>query len=234
MELWKPQTIQENILYRKQIGPLILWIRKIGDELHIAQQDEPEATAKTHAKPLTVYDEKPPKLEFSRWIVGKETNCFRFLPIVPNRPIVVRMEMPVNLPPRQHAVFFVSIPAWIRIVAEQQTPVELCEIPTVTRSNSWFGDTVSGQLCYSLITHARRDISAKKTERYRMVCPVEIHNKATTVLNIDHLCVHVEHLDIYEGKPRGSGRHRYESATWARTRTTGSNTSPDRRPTSRN
>ena len=171
-------------------------------KLHIAQQDEPEATAKTHAKPLTVYDEKPPKLEFSRWIVGKETNCFRFLPIVPNRPIVVRMEMPVNLPPQQKAVFFVSIPVWIRIIAEQKPPVELCEIPTVTRSNSWFGDTVSGQLCYSLITHARRDISAKKTERYRMVCPVEIHNKATTVLNIDHLCVHVEHLDIYEGSPR--------------------------------
>lgn len=202
MELWKPQTIREGILYRTQIGPLVLWLKKNGDELHIARQSEPENDARTASQPLTACDTAPDNLEFSRWIVGAQANCLRFLPTLPDRPVVVRMEMPVNLPPRQQAIFFVSIPAWIRIFAEQQPPVELCEIPTVTRSNSWFGDTVSGRLCYSLITHARRDISTKKTERYRLVCPVEIRNNAKTLLNVDHLCLNVEHLNIYEGKPR--------------------------------
>ncbi len=202
MDLWKPQTIEPNVLYRAQIGPLVLWLKKIGDELNIAQQTEVEAEAKTLAQPLSVCPHAPKHLDFSRWIVGTSSNCFRLLPMLPDRPVVVRMEMPVNLPPRQKATFFVSIPAWIRIVTEQKPPIELCEMPTVTRSNIWFGDTVSGQLCYSLLTHARRDITSKKTERYRLVCPVEIHNTASSMLSIDRLCVHVEHLTVYEGKPR--------------------------------
>jgi len=80
--------------------------------------------------------------------------------------------------------------------------VELCEQPSVLLSNIWFGDPTSGDLCYSLRTRARRDISNWQTEPHRAVCPVTIHNSANTQLDIERFCVHAIHLSVFAGASR--------------------------------
>ena len=58
---------------------------------------------------------------------------------------------------------------------------------------------VSGELCYSLWTMARRQIADTIPKPHRAVCPVSIRNTSKSQLDIDRFCVHVEHLNIYKG-----------------------------------
>lgn len=80
--------------------------------------------------------------------------------------------------------------------------VQLCEQPSVLLSNIWFGDPMSGDLCYSLRTRARREIANWQTEPHRAVCPVTIRNAANTQLDVERFCVHAVHLSVFAGASR--------------------------------
>ena len=76
---------------------------------------------------------------------------------------------------------------------------DLWEVPSVVRSNIWFGDTLSGELCYSLVSRARRHVEDADHPLYKAICPVKIRNESAHMLNVDRFCVHVEHLIVYGG-----------------------------------
>jgi hypothetical protein len=110
--------------------------------------------------------------------------------------------VPVKIPSGREALFFVGVPLWVRITAGDADTVHLSEEPSVKLSNIWFGDPMSGDLCYSLRTRARRSISDSQVEPHRAVCPVTIRNAAPVQVDVERFCVHVAHLSIYAGKSR--------------------------------
>lgn len=200
LDIWNRSKIGSGEILRSQIGPLLLWFRKIEDELHIACErlSEPDTVVDATGS-ATVNGVEPEGLDWGRWVVGDETNAFQVLPIMPDRPIVVRPELPVKIPTGHEALFFVSIPVWVRILAGEKKSIELCEVPVLILSNTWFGDPMSGKLCYSLRSRARRQIIDSESNPSRAICPVRIRNTSPKQLDIERLCVHVEHLKTYSG-----------------------------------
>jgi hypothetical protein len=200
LDIWNRSKIGKGQILRTQIGPLLLWFRKIEDEMHVAFERLPESDTIIDATgPEAVDGVEPEGLDWGRWIVGAETDIVQVLPIMPDRPVVVHPELPVKIPTGNKALFFVSIPVWVRVFAGENKPIELCEIPVLILSNTWFGDTMSGQLCYSLRSRARRQIQDSEPNPSRAVCPVKISNTSPSQLDIERLCVHVGHLKIYSG-----------------------------------
>ena len=57
---------------------------------------------------------------------------------------------------------------------------------------------MSGELCYSLKTRARRKIDGTEIQSWRAICPVKIKNSATTQLEVQRICVDSSYLNIYE------------------------------------
>ena len=202
VELWKPHRIQQGQCLEAQVGPLKLWVRRKGDELHIAVRRLTDSNDLTKAlAPQIASEQEPVDLDWGRWVCK---NCKEVVltPVTPDRPVVVRPEMPVKIPPREQALFFVSVPIWIRIAAGDGEHVRLCEEPSVNLSNIWFGDPMSGDLCYSLRSRARREISDSQVDIHRAVCPVTIRNNAIGQVEIERFCVHVAHLSVYPGASR--------------------------------
>lgn len=200
LDIWNRSKIETGEVLRLQIGPLVLWFRKIGDEMHIAFERLPEPDTIVDATgPAVVNGVESEGLDWGRWIVGAETNIIQVHPIMPDRPVVVHPELPVKIPTGHEALFFVSVPVWVRVLAGEKKPLELCEVPVLILSNTWFGDPMSGQLCYSLRSRARRQIKDPETNPSRAICPVKIRNTSPRQLDIERLCVHVEHLKTYSG-----------------------------------
>ena len=200
LDIWNHSKIGSGEILRSQIGPILLWFRKIEDEMHIAFERLPEPDTIVDATgPAAVNGVESEGLDWARWIVGDETNTFQVLPIMPDRPVVVHPELPVKIPTGHKALFFVSIPVWLRALAGEKKPIELCEVPVLILSNTWFGDTMSGQLCYSLRSRARRQIKDSETNPSRAICPVKIRNNSPRQLDIERLCIHVVHLKTYSG-----------------------------------
>lgn len=201
MDIWKTQTIVSNQCLQGQIGPLRLWLKREIDELHIAVEHLPDPESIRETKMLEPVDgSEPADLDWGRWIVSANSQMIQLMPLTPDRPIVVRPEVPLNIPIDQEAIFFVSFPIWVRIVIGKVQRLNLCDIPSIVLSKTWFGDPMSGELCYSLRSRARRQITDADPRPHRVICPVRIRNSAPEQLDVQRFCVHVEHLRIYYGR----------------------------------
>lgn len=199
MNIWKSVSIDAEKIFHSQIGPLDLWLKRFEDELQIAANRQDEERRRDDVVAFAAMDEAEPEdLEWGRWVIG-DRNMVQMLPVMPDRPLVVRPELPVNIPKGHQALFFVSIPVWVRVCAGKTDQLDLCEEPTVILSNIWYGDTMSGQLCYSLKTRARRKIKDTQIQPWRAICPVKIKNSATTQLEVERFCIDADHLSIYDG-----------------------------------
>ena len=199
MDVWKPTGIELEACLRSRIGPLSLWLRHLGDEMLMAVERVPEADAVDEAAPLAPVGEAAPEtLTWARWVVGADVNVVQLVPAMPDRPVVVRPESPVRIPTGHEALLFVSIPLWVKVTVGESRALALCEEPTVVISGTWFGDPTSGELCYAVRTRARRTLRDSEVRPHRAICPVRIRNTAPEQLDVQRLCVHVEHLRTYD------------------------------------
>jgi hypothetical protein len=171
--------------------------------MHVATERltaEPVENGTTSFAPVN--DREHANLDWKRWVVGNACDQVLILPTLPDRPVVVRPDVPVKIPAAQEALFFFTIPAWARIVAVKPQKIVLFEEPSIVRSNTWFGDLMAGELCYSLRSRARRYIADIEAKPHRVACPVRIRNVTDSQFDVERFCVHVEYLNIYKGTRR--------------------------------
>lgn len=198
MKLWEPLKIKRSRDYHWRIGPLKIWLKKSEDEWLIASEQSPDDLEGEEIV-IAKISEKPETPEWTRFVcAGPDT--MQLLPALPDRAIVVGSEMAVKILHKNSALFFVRIPVWVRIYASDKKDTMLTEIPTVSLSNTWFGDPMTGELCYSLTTKARRSIGESDINPHRAICPVKITNISANPLDFKKLSIHVEHLKVYAGQ----------------------------------
>ena len=61
MELWKKNILEPDICFKAVIGPLSIWVKKIGDEIHIADRREPESLSNSKGESYYGISEEQPK-----------------------------------------------------------------------------------------------------------------------------------------------------------------------------
>jgi len=203
MELWKPAFIGPSQTLHSQIGPFSLCVKRCADELYVAhhrhEADSLDGEPYKISRPLGNSTLDETKFDWSRWIIGDKLDTIQLLPIMPDRPVVVKSEMPIKIPAGHQARFFVSIPIWLRLTASCASNIEICELPSVILSSMWFGDPTAGELCYTLRTRARRTLENAQARPYRALCPVTVINSSGCQLDFQRICIRVEYLKIYQG-----------------------------------
>jgi hypothetical protein len=200
-ELWDPVTVKADTLYQASFSTLTVWLNRSGEDWYLASQRPEKET-----DPAPLREVKGTKrrqdLSFSRWVVGQDVSTVQFVPAMPDRSIVVRPAVPLKVPTGKDALFFMSIPVWVRVLAQPPNGIILCELPSLVLSNTWFGEPTSGELCYALRTRAMRSLEEIEKRPYTAICPVSIRNRSPKELNFERLCVRVEHLNVYRGRQR--------------------------------
>ena len=199
--LWDPATLKEDVLYRCDFSTLGVWLKRSGEDWYLASRKSDKQTDPSPLREITG-SRIPKDLSFGRWVVGGDAVTVQFVPAMPDRPIVVRPALALKVPAGRDALFFTSIPVWVRVIAGSPEGIALCELPTLTLSNTWFGEPTAGELCYALRTRAVRSLEEIETRAYTAVCPITVRNRAPKELNFERLCVRVEHLNVYQGPDR--------------------------------
>jgi len=194
-DLWTPRPVEPGRCYHWQIGPLDLWIEHSGGEWRIAS-----ATAGEDGRVgVAELAEKPPDIEWRRWSADVDAPQVALMPVFPDRSVIVRPDEKLSIMPKNEALFFVSVPVWIRVLVGKKEPVALCEEPSVVLSKSWFGTPTEGESCYALRTAAQRVVDDLPCEPHRAVCPVRIRNGWSESLLFERFCLRVRHLAIFAG-----------------------------------
>ncbi len=107
-QLWKPHAIKPDETLDLSLGSLHLWIHRGTQEWHIAHETEP----KSEDRCSVAISDAPfdPERVWTRWILDGHIESIHLKPQLPDRPLIVRPEMPMCLMPKQSVQFFVGIP----------------------------------------------------------------------------------------------------------------------------
>jgi hypothetical protein len=136
---------------------------------------------------------------WTRWAASEVPQEIRISPQLPDRPVVLQPEEPFHLLPGARARIFVRVPVWIRIEVLGKEAGILDEIPTLVLSDTWWGDFASGELCYWLPIVARRSASPEIFRADRILCPLELVNRASENLPVEKILLRCPHLSIFRG-----------------------------------
>jgi hypothetical protein len=125
-------------------------------------------------------------------------------PVLPERPYLIAVRNSVRILGGRDARFDVDLPVSFRFEVDGGLP--LGELKPYILSNTWFGDTTGGILCYSLRTAldplCRDEIvdSSKTAARRRSLarCSIIVRNEARTPLDLKQVAVYTDLLGVYD------------------------------------
>ena len=120
-------------------------------------------------------------------------------PVLPDRPVVVRPDRSLTILPGQSTVFFLELPLWFRLSVTGQRATRIFEEPLSILTRTWFGDPVTGELCWGLATRLHHSVESLTATAAMAVCPLMIENDSESDLDFAKLCLHVENLSVFRG-----------------------------------
>ncbi len=190
--LWGQHRILPEAPQAWTIGPLRLWCKRVAKEILVAFMHA-EANVEENASPTFL----PENINWSRWALESAPHEIRFVPLFPDRPVVVKPESAFRVTKEAQARIYVRIPLWVRLETAGAAGVQLVEIPTAILSNTWFGTFASGELCYWISSGARMQIEPDHSRPYLAICPIQIINRADEELYVEKLCLRVGRLSLF-------------------------------------
>jgi hypothetical protein len=179
-------------------GSLVIYIRRIDDEWLFSYTLGDESEAATSFDVAGVGSEALSEdLEWERLVSAREESIHA-IPVLPDRPLVIRPKSSVSIFPDRFAKFYVAVPVWLRFVAKRgRETTDIIDIPSRKLSNTWFGDPGGGELCYSLDAPLMRTNDQLETGPLEATCSLVVRNGSVGKLNFERICVHVENLSIF-------------------------------------
>lgn len=188
-----------------RVGPTTLWAYRTEHDWRLlssssgdAMQDDASVTAPAdgaewHALETRAQSERG--LTVHRHTFRATPEILDLQPVSADRPIVVRPEHPLSVPPGEEVTLYLSLPVWMQIVAGK-TPLE--DIPSHRPSDTWFGpSTRDGELCYATKTVGRLRLANLPFRPHRSVTPLRIQNRAEDSLQLERVHVPAPYLALY-------------------------------------
>lgn len=189
---WGEHEISDKKMCSFAIGDVQFWCKKLKNEIQLAY------SRKSSGEQALARSENPPEnVTWSRWALKKEHPKIRISPIFPDRPIVVKPESALKISLNAQAKIFVRVPIWIKIELTNREATVLFELPTVTLSNTWFGNFADGELCYWISSGARPEIEPDPSRPYLAICPIALINNSERDLLVDKICLRVSNLSLF-------------------------------------
>lgn len=143
--------------------------------------------------------------QWTRYLVNRKVVGVRLLPAFPELPVLYRPLVGVRMPVSLEAHLFIPIPLTVRVQAlcegttGGQEAITLCDLPTVQLSQTWYGDTMQGELCSSVKAPLCTELDTFEFQPHLAVCPIVYQNRNTSAISLDRSFVHTAHLSLFAG-----------------------------------
>lgn len=204
LSIWSPVEIEIGQCASWNGGTLSLWMERYPQEWHVLPVYDENAAAEPEFA-LRDRERKPSSSDWRHYLL-KDGGRAVPLPAMMDRPLVIRPDRGLIMLPGEHSRFFISLPVWVRLLIGEKTadrPLKrLCEFPVQPSANAWFGDPVSGELCYFTAARLFPDFESIPLSPVHAVCPLWISNESDKELSFDRICLRTELLGIYRGHQR--------------------------------
>lgn len=136
-------------------------------------------------------------VQLQRFIRPDEGNTVTYLPVLANRPTVIRPYQPLTIPAAGECTIYVGTLVWMRVCVGNAR-IALVEMPLAEPSLTWVGrSTMSGDLCYSAPSYARLVLDAVPKRPWRAITPVRICNRRPVPLLLERFSLPTPLLSLH-------------------------------------
>lgn len=127
------------------------------------------------------------------------SDVLHFVPALPSKPVVIRNQGQIKISPRHSIKLYLTLPLNVQFYYSQvDEHYFMCEFALKKLSDTWFGETDSGEPAFALGKQGNLSINDLSQDPYEILCPVKINNHSNHQLEIERLIVRVENLAIYQ------------------------------------
>ncbi len=184
---------------RWAIGPLRLWVEHHPREWRIAYRNDgdprDDSSRVDTGLPLGQADTEA---TVARYSLGETGTRLTIAPLLADRPVVSRPEVPLFVPPQQSITLYVSSPLWLQLRGGAEA-VRLREMPIVRPSDTWSGPLIEeGGLCYHSSTLALTSLDGFPFSPWRAVTPIRFTNRAEDTVAVERLSLPVPYLALFQ------------------------------------
>ena len=177
-----------------------LYVERVDFEWHVLSVPDDHA-GRQATRTLIERADKPIS---SAWRHYLDHDAPRVIPVpaLPDRALVVRPDRALTILPGESAQFFLEIPVWFRLTSATGSRKRIFEEPLTILSNTWFGDPLNGELCYSMDIRLHQNIQTVSSCAFTAVCPLHLTNDSSSDLPFEKVCLHVENLSVFKNPQR--------------------------------
>ena len=205
---WGEVTLPIGRVARWRAGPSTVHVERRSSDWRVWHDRGADAYAVV-AERIRTLDEAPPEgAPALRFSFAETPDTLHVRPRLADRPVVVRPETPLAVPPGETVTLYASTPVWmalkfeVRRTRRGRAPASdlavVAELPSARPTDTWFGpNTREGELCYAVRTAARTEVADLPLRPHRAVTALTVANQATTPLDVQRIAVPMHFLALY-------------------------------------
>jgi hypothetical protein len=142
-------------------------------------------------------ENKKPDLNTGEYYQSGKSNSLVTSPSLPSKPLVFKGAN-LFVTPKQKLTFFVALPLNLQLYYSRIHPENLMkEIAPIRMSDTWFGEPVTGEAAFALGNAFALNQEKLKASVLQAICPIQIFNNSTLVLEIERLIIRTDNLALY-------------------------------------
>lgn len=193
---WSELTIPLGHAVRIRLGPLAVTVARLENEWRIQRDSVDGNDSEVSIERDVAIEKLGPGANVTRYATASKTERFRMVPVLPDRSVVTRPEVPLSILPRTAVTLYVGSPLWVRLLQGEDEP--LGELPASPPKEAWVGSsTRDGEFCYATRTYGRLQLDDIALRPHRVMTTVRIDNGSTATFLCDHVSLPVRRLSVY-------------------------------------
>ncbi|MAS95143.1 MAG: hypothetical protein CMO55_18255 [Verrucomicrobiales bacterium] len=189
---WGELDFAEADQNRVRCGDVLVEMRRSGKEISLASRQ---------LKDGETGEEDDDSAKWTRWAVSNNSDKIQILPSLPDLPVLVNPTTPFNILPGADVRLFVRLPISVTVGVRGDLEQTLLEVPTEKLSNTWFGETDNGELCYWLEADIHTE-PLPEIDAAGAMAVLAVHNDSSETLPVERICLRVGGLTLYQADDR--------------------------------
>ena len=211
---WGEVSLAFGGVARWRAGPSTVHVERRASDWRVWHATEGDEYVVAAERLAAIADEPPEGAPTRRFSFAESPDTLHVRPRLADRPVIVRPESPLAVPPGETVTLYASTPVWMALQFEvrrsrrrrtSETDLAIvAELPTARPTDTWFGpNTRVGELCYAVRTAARTEVADLPLRPHRAVTALTVVNQADTPLDVTRIEVPMPFLALHVD---GSGR----------------------------
>ena len=193
-------AIESGQTHYHELSHTRVWVTLLDQEWQLRHQSIPDSEDQNEWNQRIAWNLPGSDVPVQRFVRPDAGNNVRYLPVMADKPTVVRPYQPLTLPPHTECTIYVGTLVTMAVqVGDAGTT--LMELPLAQPALTWLGrNTMEGDLCYAAATYARLVLEAVPKRPWRAITPVTIINRRSEPLLLERFSLPTPLLALYRNE----------------------------------